>query len=107
MEYLEMRNWSIDHMKWRIEKSWDWYNELAEKVEKLEKERDLGIQRIKKLEEKLSKIPHKCPNCDGRGEDPIKTIDQTNSYCTFKLDALGRMYKECRSCGGEGIVWSS
>lgn len=85
---------------------WDKYH--IRKVEALEKERDLGIERIKRLEEITNRIteddmkagrkPHKCPACDGKG----KLIFMNVSLLTY--NPAQYQTKICESCEGKGIV---
>ncbi len=56
--------------------------------------------RIEKLENqyKESKKPHKCPSCDGTGND--KGIQREHPEYKFCME-----YASCHSCEGKGIVW--
>lgn len=40
-----------------------------------------------------SKVPHKCPMCDGKGKGELRSINDVS------------ITDNCRSCDGKGIVW--
>lgn len=80
------------------------------RIEKLEKERDLGMERIKRLEEKwhdmvsmpnifwakYNKTPHRCPVCDG---------NKTHKRMMMQAGQMVWIEDNCICCEGKGIVW--
>jgi hypothetical protein len=48
--------------------------------------------------EKLRKVPHKCPVCEGCGNDKGKKIENPDyEFCM--------QYASCQSCEGKGVLW--
>ena len=50
----------------------------------------------------MSKTPHKCPVCSGRGQVPSGFYDQIGLASSIDTST-----ETCRSCGGSGIVWDT
>jgi len=57
-------------------------------------------KKIKLISNLSSKIPHKCPVCEGRGILPL------GFYNNYPHQSLTYNIPEtCKSCGGAGIIW--
>lgn len=54
--------------------------------------------------------PHKCPICDGGGKQKFDGVIGYGLHMlnpNYSTDALGNIYKNCKSCNGAGIVWEA
>lgn len=73
---------------------------LSAEIRDLQDERDLGVERIKKLEsfiKSTQKVPHRCPVCEGKMTDKLKVKALSNGMHEFVI--------QCHGCQGAGFVW--
>jgi DnaJ-class molecular chaperone len=57
-----------------------------------------ALQCLSEENEKLRKIPHRCPVCNGAGEWKLQSIEET-------INNDNKLFKTCHSCGGKGVLW--
>lgn len=69
------------------------FNEIEKEIKELKRFQDITHEQYK-----AKKTPHKCPVCEGCGNDKGIRKDHPNFEFFYT-------YSPCNACEGKGIVW--